>query len=120
MNIIPYTTHDSSLSYIIHSIICSRIGDTDQAYEFFGHALDIDLEDSKKEAAEGIHIANCGGIWQAVVIGFAGMNFSYESNRLTFRPNLPKHWEALRFKLVYQGESYTVIVKENQVELVKV
>ncbi|HHW49400.1 MAG TPA: glycoside hydrolase family 65 protein, partial [Clostridiaceae bacterium] len=91
-----YTTHDSSLSSIIHSILCCKMGRMKDAYDLFVKSLDIDLSEEKAGAAEGIHIANCGGIWQAVVFGFAGMLPCYESKELSFNPKLPESWKSLK------------------------
>ena len=113
---IPYTTHDSSLSSIIHSILCSRIGMNKEAYEFFTKALDIDLDDRKGGAAEGIHIANCGGICQAVLFGFAGMEFAYEKEELVFHPNLPEHWNSVAFRIVWHGIPYRVRITQDEVQ----
>jgi trehalose/maltose hydrolase-like predicted phosphorylase len=104
----PITTHDSSLSCVIHSIIATRLGRRDVAYRFFERALGIDLDPQGGGAAEGLHIANCGGIWQAVVIGFAGMRWAYESGTPSFSPRLPAHWRSLEFPLMYRGKRRVV------------
>ena len=101
---LPYTTHDSSLSRIIHSILCCRRGKADEAYRFFQDSSKIDLDEEHAGAAEGIHIANCGGIWQAVIFGFAGMSRAYESDVPEFRPVMPQHWKKISFPLFYRGE----------------
>ncbi len=113
---LPYTTHDSSLSAIIHSILFARLGDRVQAMEFFRRGLDIDLDSSAGGAAEGIHIANCGGIWQAVVFGFAGMLPAYESKTPSFSPNLPDGWKSLSFRIVCQGRKYRITIRGTQAE----
>lgn len=115
----PYTTHDSSLSYIIHSILNCQARDIDTAYNLFSKALNIDLDTERSGAAEGIHIANCGGIWQAVVFGFAGMSKAYdtENPKPEFCPALPRHWQAIRFKTIYKGKNYAVEITRNGVKL---
>lgn len=113
----PYTTHDSSLSSIVHAILCSRMGKKEEAYQLFCHALDIDTDENKAGAAEGIHIANSGGIWQGIVMGFAGMKWSYESEGLKFAPKLPKHWEKLEFRIWYRNIQYQVIITQEEVEI---
>lgn len=112
---LPYTTHDSSLSYIIHAILCCRRGEPGEAYEFFKKALDIDLSEEKAGAAEGIHIANSGGIWQGVIFGFAGMQWAYESAELTFEPTLPAHWKSIQFPIWYKGARHRVEVTQEGV-----
>jgi trehalose/maltose hydrolase-like predicted phosphorylase len=113
----PLTTHDSSLSCVIHAILASRLGRREEAYALFERSLDIDLDAEGGGAAEGIHIANCGGIWQAVVIGFAGMSWAYESPAPRFEPRLPRHWTFLELPLRYAGRSYTVRIEGETVDL---
>lgn len=112
---LPYTTHDSSLSCIIHSILCCLRGKPEEACEFFERALDIDLDETKGGAAEGIHIANCGGIWQAVIFGFCGMSRAYETDELTFAPVLPKSWRAVRFPVCFKGGMHQVEITHEKV-----
>lgn len=114
---LPYTTHDSSLSAIIHSILFARLGKEEEAYDFFARGLDIDLDEQTGGAAEGIHIANCGGVWQALVFGFAGMLPAYESETPVFAPKLPKEWKSLSFRIVYRGRRYQVSISENNADI---
>ncbi len=106
----PLTTHDSSLSCVIHSILAAGLDRSEEAWKLFSRALDIDLDGESGGAAEGIHIANCGGIWQAVVIGFAGMRWAYEEGEPLFQSRLPAHWKSLEFPVCRRGERYTVRV----------
>ena len=46
-------------------------------------------------AAGGVHAAALGGLWQAMVFGFAGLQMS--SDGLTFSPMLLPHWRRLAF-----------------------
>lgn len=103
---LPLTTHDSSLSYVIHSILFARLQDADQAYDFFRQACEIDLR--LGGAAEGIHIANAGGLWQAIVFGFAGLQNPMWSEELTLTPCLPSHWQRVVFHLQHQGKCYQI------------
>lgn len=111
----PITTHDSSLSYIIHSIVYSHMGDRQRAFEFFIKSLGIDLYEHG--AAEGIHIANCGGIWQAVVFGFCGLNNLMEDGEIKLKPALPEGWESVKFKLKYKDKLYNITVSNDKVVL---
>ncbi|MGA2973777.1 MAG: glycosyl hydrolase family 65 protein [Spirochaetia bacterium] len=113
----PLTTHDSSLSCVIHSILATRLGKQVEGYRFFERALGIDMDPDHGGAAEGIHIANCGGIWQAVVMGFAGMTWAYESATPGFTPRLPPHWRGVEFPLSYGGRSYSVRVTHTGVDI---
>ncbi len=110
----PVTTHDSSLSNIIHSILLAKSGDAEQAYGLFKKSIDIDLNAEAGGAAEGIHIANCGGIWQSIIFGFAGLCHSYEEITPSLNPQLPDAWEKLSFPLYFKNERYCItITKEN-------
>lgn len=102
----PLTTHDSSLSAIFHALLCFDIGETEKALAYLQTSLGLDLE--RKGAAEGIHIANCGGIWQAVVMGMAGFAGLLEGGKPVFRPRLPKHVESMAFHLHLSGDLYLV------------
>jgi kojibiose phosphorylase len=104
----PITTHDSSLSCCVHSILAARLGRRELAWELFGRTLGLDLEPDKGGAAEGIHIANCGGIWQSVIAGFAGAGWAYDSDKPCFEPRLPDGWKRLKFKYRFKGSVYDV------------
>lgn len=106
----PMTTHDSSLSYCIHSILAARLGRMELSSTLFEKTLGIDLDAAKGGAAEGIHIANCGGIWQSIVMGFAGASWAYESNEPHFEPTLPADWKRIQFNYQFKGERYRVTV----------
>jgi kojibiose phosphorylase len=113
----PFTTHDSSLSCVIHSILAARLGRAEEAYAMFSRALGIDLDSASGGAAEGIHIANCGGLWQAVVVGFAGMDWAYESAVPRFVPRLPAHWTLLEFPLRWGNRRFAVRITPGKVDL---
>lgn len=110
----PYTTHDSSLSYAVHATLAARLGRVDMAKEFFDRARVIDLDGG---AAEGVHIANCGGLWQAVVMGFCGLKPAYAAEKPVFTPQLPTAWKSVRFPLIFGGKRYHVHVTREGVTL---
>ncbi|MFW5719120.1 MAG: glycoside hydrolase family 65 protein, partial [Halanaerobium sp.] len=59
----PKTTHDSSLSPAIYSIIASEIGYKNQAYNYFMQTARLDLDDYNENAYQGVHTACMGGTW---------------------------------------------------------
>ena len=69
----PLTTHLSSLSASIHSAFASYLGLTEDAYRYFKRYILTELEDEKGNLSDGIHAANLGGMWQAIVFGFGGI-----------------------------------------------
>ena len=78
------------------------------------------MSEAKMGAAEGVHIANCGGIWQGVILGFAGMKWEYDCDQPTFHPRLPKHWKSLSFSVCMKGEFYRVSICGDQAHVIKV
>ncbi|MCK4458537.1 MAG: glycoside hydrolase family 65 protein [Methanosarcinales archaeon] len=102
------TTHESSLSPSIYAILCTEAGDVDRAYKYLKYALYGDLYDNYGNVKHGIHAASLGGVWQAVVFGFAGVRIKTKGDGsldeiLTVNPKLPENWKRLRFNLCWQG-----------------
>jgi kojibiose phosphorylase len=102
------TTHESSLSPSIYAILCTEAGDVDRAYKYLKYALYGDLYDNYGNVKHGIHAASLGGVWQAVVFGFAGVRIKTKGGgsldeMLTVNPKLPENWKRLRFNLCWQG-----------------
>jgi beta-phosphoglucomutase len=95
------STYGSSLCPSIHAILASRLGKSIDAYKHFSQAALVDLEDSRGNTADGIHAASAGGVWQAVVFGFAGIQLT--ENGPVADPQLPPTWTRLKFKLNWRG-----------------
>jgi alpha,alpha-trehalose phosphorylase len=108
----PLTTHDSSLSVCIQSIIASEIGYRDKALRYFGFAAVMDLSDVGGNMKHGAHIASIGGTWLALIYGFAGMRD--HGGRISFRPSLPTNWQGLRFSLEIRGAELRVEMTQNE------
>ncbi|BCJ98281.1 glycoside hydrolase family 65 protein [Anaerocolumna chitinilytica] len=106
----PITTHDSSLSAAVHGILAAHMGRITEAESFLNKVIDIDMSPEKRGAEEGIHIANCGGLWQLIVYGFAGLNSAMWEEDVVLEPHLPKEWEQLEFPLMWHGEKKRVVV----------
>lgn len=95
-------TYGSSLGPAIHAILASDVEKPVEAYERFMQAAMVDLEDVRDNAAEGIHAASAGGLWQAAVFGFGGIQLTPEGP--IANPHLPPGWTRLRFQLHWRGE----------------
>jgi len=102
----PLTTHDSSLSVCIQSIVANEIGYRRKALRYFRFAAVMDLSDVGGNMMHGAHIASIGGTWMALVYGFAGLRD--DGGRLSFRPRLPDEWSRLAFCLTVQGRRLRV------------
>jgi trehalose/maltose hydrolase-like predicted phosphorylase len=106
----PRTDHiyGSSLGPAIQALLAARLGEVALAYNHFIHAARTDLQDVRGNAADGIHAATAGGLWQAVVFGFAGLRVGEKGYTVT--PHLPAHWERLSISFRYRGEHVHLIL----------
>ena len=102
-------TYGSSLGPSIQAIMACKIGDAAAAYENFMRAASADLYDVRGNAGDGIHGASSGGLWQAVVFGFAGLHRTADGWQT--RPCLPPGWKKIKFKIVSEGQRLVFEVK---------
>ncbi|MBY0164465.1 glycoside hydrolase family 65 protein [Cytobacillus firmus] len=109
------TTHDSSLSSCIFSIMASKIGNMDKAYEYFIETARLDLDNTHGNTKDGLHMANMGGTWMSIVYGFAGMRL--KENGLSLSPAIPKDWEKYAFRLNFRGRLIGVSIEKDGVTL---
>jgi beta-phosphoglucomutase len=107
----PRTDHTfgSSLGPAIHAILACELDMPEDAYEHFMRAALVDLEDVRGNAADGIHAASAGAVWQALVFGFGGVRFANTSP--IAHPRLPSHWKRLKFRLQHRGQWYEFDLK---------
>ncbi len=109
----PITTHDSSLSPSIFSIVASDLGYYEDAEEFFEISSRLDLDNLLKDTHFGLHMANMAGSWLDLTYGFAGMKTV--NGELSFKPYLPRRWNGYSFNILFHGSQLQVEVKDNQV-----
>lgn len=95
------TTHDSSLSACIFSIVANDIGYHEKAYDYFIKTARMDLDDYQGNTHHGVHTANMAGSWMCIVNGFAGMQV--HDDVLGFQPYIYPDWEEYSFKITYRG-----------------
>ena len=101
----PRCAHGSSLSAGIHALVAARLGETETALRFLRQAAIADLE-LDPNSAGGIRIAGLGGLWQAIILGFAGLD--PKSDMLGIDPRLPPHWRSLSFRVCWRGRSVAI------------
>lgn len=106
------TTHDSSLSSCVFSIMAAKLGDVDKAYDYFIETARLDLDNTHGNTKDGLHLANMGGTWMAIVHGFAGLRL--KENGLSFAPVIPQSWNAYSFKVRYRGRLLAVRVDKER------
>ncbi|MGV8981768.1 glycoside hydrolase family 65 protein [Clostridium sp.] len=109
------TTHDSSLSCAAYSIMASKIGYSEKAYEYFIETARLDLDDTHGNTKDGVHTANMGGTWMAIVYGFAGLRI--KENYISLTPKLPKKWSGLKFNFLYKGANIQVDMNVDKTEI---
>jgi kojibiose phosphorylase len=99
----PRTDHElgSSLGPAVSAIMACRAGEPEYGYQHFERAALADLLDVRHNAGDGIHGASAGGLWQAVVFGFAGLTVTEDGWHT--EPMLPAHWERLSFTVTIRG-----------------
>lgn len=106
------TLHDSSLSLSTHCILANDLGNYTLAYDLFRRATEIDLGPAMNTSDHGIHAASLGGIWQCVVMGFAGVRML--GGNLRVNPKLPEEWDRLKFPIHWKGDLLEIkITKES-------
>jgi alpha,alpha-trehalose phosphorylase len=106
------TVRDSSLSACTQAVIAAEVGHLDLAYDYFGEAALIDLEDLEHNTRDGLHIASLAGAWIAAVAGFGGMRD--HAGALSFKPRLPPELTQLTFGLSFRGRQLRVEIDQEQ------
>ena len=102
------TTHDSSLSKSVFSMMAARLGMEEKAYKYFGDTAKLDLLDLYHNTDDGIHTSNMAGSFLTIVYGFGG--FRLKEDGISFDPILPKKWKKYRFFVYYKGSRIMVQV----------
>lgn len=102
-------TYGSSLGPSIQAIVACLMGCPEDAYAHFIRSARADLRDVRGNAGDGIHAASAGGIWQAVVFGFGGLQLTVDG--WATHPHLPKHWKRLSFKFFQHGKLQVVDIQ---------
>jgi len=109
----PRCAHGSSLSTGMHALVAARLGDAPMALRYLRAtaATDLDLDPN---SAGGVHIAGLGALWQAVVIGFGGLDLNGDT--LGIDPRLPPQWRSLSFRVCWRGRSVAIRIAGNTVQ----
>jgi maltose phosphorylase len=109
------TVHESSLSPCVHSVLASRIGNVDKAYELYLRTARLDLDDYNREVKEGLHITSMAGTWISIVEGFGGMRV--RNGMLTFNPLIPDKWKSYSFKVWFRDNILKIVVSSTQITI---
>lgn len=107
------TTHDSSLSPCIFSIVACDIGYIDKAYNYFMKTARMDLDDNHGNTKDGIHAANMAGSYLSIIYGFGGLRIF--DNKILFNPVLPNGWLSYSFRIIYRERLIKVTVNSKNI-----
>lgn len=115
---LPRTAHGSSLSPAIHAGLLARAGRLEEALELLDVAQSIDLHDAAGTAADGLHLAALAGLWQAIVLGFAGVRVTNpDDDALVLDPHIPSQWDELRIRLQWHGATVSLRCQSDAVHV---
>lgn len=120
------TTHGSTLSRIVYSMLALKVNDTNLSWKLFYQALTSDYYDIQGgTTAEGIHLGVMGATLNVVTSYFAGVDF--RGDQLVVDPHFPEAWNTLSFNLVFHGVNFyftiskdSIIVKADHAAVLKI
>lgn len=110
------TLHRSSLSPSIHCMMGLRVGDDQRAYAYLERSAYVDIRNNQGNTREGIHAASAGGTWQCVTLGYCGMSVNGD-RQLVFTPQLPKQWQQVAYRIMWEGEPLSITVTPGDVRI---
>jgi alpha,alpha-trehalose phosphorylase len=108
----PLTVRDSSLSACTQAVVAAETGHLELAYDYFGEAALIDLDNLEHNTRDGLHIASLAGAWIVAVAGFGGMRD--QGGTLAFAPRLPERLSRLTFGLCFRGRRLRIEIDHRQ------
>ncbi len=109
----PRTAHGSSLSPAIHAALFARARRFGPALDALKLSCRLDVDDLTGTTSGGLHLATMGGVWQALVFGFAGVRAT--PRRLTVDPALPDAWDALEVRLSFRGYPVRIRIEHDAI-----
>jgi trehalose/maltose hydrolase-like predicted phosphorylase len=109
----PRCAHGGSLSAGMHALVAARLGKAETALRYLRETASTDL-DLDPNSAGGVRIAGLGGLWQAVMLGFAGLEL--RGDILGIDPRLPPEWRSLAFRVCWRGRSVGIRIAGRTVQ----
>ncbi len=110
------TTHGSTLSRIVYSVLDEMDGNMDQSWQLFSTALFSDYYDIQGgTTAEGIHLGVMGATLEIETKCYGGVRF--DTNEVSINPHLPTGWHKLSFKQTYQGITYSFEIDHHKINV---
>ena len=110
------TTHGSTLSRIVYSVLDEMDGNMDQSWQLFSTALFSDFYDIQGgTTAEGIHLGVMGATLEIETKCYGGVRF--DTDEVSINPHLPTTWSKLSFKQTYQGITYNFEIGHHKINV---
>jgi maltose phosphorylase len=106
----PRCIHESSLSPSVHSVLAAELGKDQQAFDLFGFATRLDLDNYNRNTREGLHTTAIAAAWVNIVYGFGGMRS--DGPVLAFAPTIPKSWNSYSFRVQYRQAVIRIDVRQ--------
>lgn len=107
----PITTHDSSLSKCIYSIIAFQLNRVEAASNYFRRVLETDINDIHNNTKDGLHVANLGGSYLGFVYGLIGLRI--HQDHITLYPRVTNEINNYKIQFKYHGNTVGVSVNEH-------
>jgi trehalose/maltose hydrolase-like predicted phosphorylase len=97
----------------MHALVAARLADTEMALRYLRAtaATDLDLDPN---SAGGVRIAGLGALWQAIILGFVGLDLMGDA--LGIDPRLPPQWRSLSFRVFWRGRSVAIRITDKTVQ----
>ncbi|OYT16184.1 MAG: beta-phosphoglucomutase [Bacteroidetes bacterium 4572_77] len=110
------TSHGSSLSRVVHAQLANMLQQEELSWDLFQDALGSDYVDVQGgTTGEGIHTGVMASTLVVAISNYAGVNTHKEV--LEINPQLPKHWESMRFNMLHRGIRYHFVIAKNKLEV---
>jgi alpha,alpha-trehalose phosphorylase len=106
------TVRDSSLSACTQAVVAAEVGHVELAYDYFGEAALMDLDDLEHNTRDGLHIASLAGACMAPIGAFGGAND--HDGTLRFSPRLPQALTRMSFRLTFKGRLVKVEINHRE------
>lgn len=111
----PRCIHESSLSPSVHAIMAQELGMDEAAFNFFGFATRMDLDDYNRNTCDGLHTTSIAAAWVTIVYGFGGLRTT--GGEISLSPRLPKGWKRYAFRLLVRESVVYAEVDRNGCKL---
>jgi len=109
------TLHGSSLSLPGMAYAAARCGLNDEALYNLHASCRMDLDDVNLDTERGVHVSGGAVEWYTVVHGFGGLDVTSEG--LALRPNLPRQWSRLAFRVHWHHQPVDIEITREGVEV---